>query len=80
MRQVYLDNNATTQVDPAVVEAMSPFFLENYGNASSVHSQGQAARAAVEDARETVADLIGAASREVVFTSGGTEADNLVLR
>jgi len=80
MRQVYLDNNATTQVDPAVVEAMSSFFLENYGNASSVHSQGQKARAAVEDAREAVAGLIGAASREVVFTSGGTEADNLALR
>jgi cysteine desulfurase len=80
MRKVYLDNNATTPVDPSVVEAMASFYLENYGNASSVHSYGQKARAAVEEAREAVADLIGASSREIVFTSGGTEADNLALK
>lgn len=80
MPQVYLDNNATTRVDPAVVEAMTSFYLQNYGNASSVHSLGQKARGAVEDARQAVANLIGAQSKEIVFTSGGTEADNLALR
>jgi cysteine desulfurase len=80
MRKVYLDNNATTQVDPAVAEAMASFYVEDFGNASSVHSYGQRARAAVEEARESVANLIGSKPREVVFTSGGTEADNLALR
>jgi len=80
MRKVYLDNNATTQVDPIVVEAMASFYLENYGNASSVHGFGQKAKAAVEEARESVASLIGAEPREIVFTSGGTEADNLALK
>ena len=59
VRQVYFDNNATTLVDPAVFEAMKPFFLEDYGNASSIHALGQKARAVVEDARAQVADLIG---------------------
>lgn len=76
MNRIYLDNNATTPVDPAVVEAMLPFFSGEFGNASSVHTYGQQARAAVENAREQVAALIGARAQEVVFTSGGTEADN----
>ncbi len=80
MRQVYLDNNATTLVDPAVFEAMKPFYLEDYGNASSIHALGQKARSVVEDARSQVADLIGAKTNEVVFTSGGTESDNMALR
>lgn len=80
MRQVYLDNNATTLVDPAVFEAMKPFYLEDYGNASSIHTLGQKARAAVEDARSQVADLIGAETGAIVFTSGGTESDNTALR
>lgn len=80
MRQVYLDNNATTLVDPAVFEAMKPFYLEDYGNASSIHALGQKARAAVEDARSQVADLIGAETGAIVFTSGGTESDNTALR
>ncbi|MCH8259949.1 MAG: cysteine desulfurase NifS [Planctomycetes bacterium] len=80
MRQVYLDNNATTLVDPAVFEAMTPFYLEDYGNASSIHALGQKARAAVEDARSQVADLIGAETGAIVFTSGGTESDNTALR
>ena len=77
--RVYLDYNATTPVDPAVLEAMLPFLGENFGNAGSVHTPGQRARAAVDAARESVAALIGAKSSEIVFTSGGTEADNLAL-
>src|ERR1700723_439360 len=77
--RVYLDYNATTPVDPRVLEAMLPFLGDNFGNAGSVHSAGQRARAAVDCARESVAALIGAKLSEVVFTSGGTEADNLAI-
>jgi cysteine desulfurase len=76
---IYLDYNATTPVDRAVLEAMLPYFAENFGNASSIHSSGQRGRSAVDAARDSVAALIGAKSAEVVFTSGGTEADNLAL-
>jgi len=79
MRRAYLDNNATTPVLPEVLAAMQPFFLEEFGNASSIHHHGQHTRAAVERARENVAALLGARSSEIVFTSGGTEADNLAL-
>src|SRR4029077_5134604 len=75
--RAYLDYNSTTPVDPAVLAAMLPYLRENFGNASSIHSAGQAARAAVDRARESVAALIGAKSPEIVFTRGGTEADNL---
>jgi len=74
--RVYLDHNATTSVEPEVLEAMLPFLTSEYGNAASIHSFGQRARAAVESAREQVASLIGARPQEIVFTSGGTEADN----
>ena len=77
--RVYLDYNATTPVDPTVLEAVLPYFAENYGNASSIHSAGQQARGAVDRAREYVAALIGAKPAEIVFTSGGTEADNLAV-
>src|SRR5215469_214500 len=77
MRRVYLDNNATTPVLPEVLEAMRPFYLEEFGNASSIHHYGQHARAAVEKARASVAALVHARAAEIVFTSGGTEADNL---
>jgi len=77
--RIYLDNSATTRVDERVLEAMLPCFRENFGNASSVHLYGQEARAAVENARGSVADLLGAESREIVFTSGGTESDNSAL-
>ena len=76
---VYLDYNATTPVDPAVRDAMLPFLGENFGNAGSVHSAGQRAHAAVDAARESVAALIGAKPAEIVFTSGGTEADNMAV-
>ncbi len=79
MRRVYLDNNATTPVLPDVFAAMQPFFFDEFGNASSIHHHGQHVRAAVESARESVAALLGARAAEVVFTSGGTEADNLAL-
>jgi len=77
--RVYLDYNATTPVAPAVLEAMLPFLGENFGNAGSIHTPGQRARTAVDEARESVAALIGAKPSEIVFTSGGTEADNLAL-
>ena len=77
MRRVYLDNNASTPLLPEVFEAMQPFYLEEFGNASSIHRYGQHARAAVEKARASVAALLNARPAEIVFTSGGTEADNL---
>jgi len=79
MRRVYLDNNATTPLLPEVFEAMRPYFAEHFGNASSIHHHGQETRAAVEKARESVAGLLGCRSSEIVFTSGGTEADNLAI-
>ncbi len=79
MRRVYLDNNATTPVLPEVVEAMRPYFGEHFGNASSIHHHGQETRAAVERGRESVAALLGCRAAEIVFSSGGTEADNLAI-
>ena len=79
-RRVYLDHSATTPVDPRVVEAMMPYLTGKFGNASSVHFFGQEARAAVDRARREVAALVGARPNEVVFLSGGTEANNLAIR
>jgi cysteine desulfurase len=79
MRRVYLDNNATTPVLPEVLEAMQAYFGERFGNASSIHHHGQETRAAVERARESVAALLGCRASEIVFTSGGTEGDNLAI-
>ena len=79
MRRIYLDNNATTPVLPEVLEAMRPYFGEHFGNASSIHHHGQETRAAVERARRSVALLLGCRAAEIVFTSGGTEADNLAV-
>jgi len=76
MNRIYLDHNATTAVDPAVLDAMLPYFSAEFGNASSIHTFGQRARAAVETAREQVAALLNARPQEIVFTSGGTESDN----
>jgi cysteine desulfurase len=76
MNRIYLDHNATTAVDPAVLDAMLPYFCTDFGNASSIHTFGQRARAAVETAREQVAALLNARPQEIVFTSGGTESDN----
>jgi cysteine desulfurase len=76
MNRVYLDYNATTPVEPAILDAMLPYFSGEFANAASIHTPGQRARAAVETAREQVAALIGARPQEIVFTSGGTESDN----
>ena len=81
MRKVYLDNNATTRMREEILEAMLPFYKENYGNPSSIYELGRSARRAIDDAREKVAALLGATStEEIVFTSGGTEADNLAIK
>jgi cysteine desulfurase len=79
MLRVYLDNNASTPVLPEVLEAMRPYFGEHFGNASSIHHHGQETRSAVERARDSVASLFGCRAAEVVFTSGGTEGDNLAI-
>ena len=80
MRRIYLDNAATTPTHPDVWKAMRPFLRDSFGNPSSMHSAGQEARVAIEEARDKVASLIGAGSEEIVFTSGGTEADNFALK
>ncbi len=79
MLRIYLDNNATTPVLPEVLEAMRPYFGEHFGNASSIHHHGQETRAAIERARDSVASLLGCQAAEIVFTSGGTEGDNLAI-
>jgi cysteine desulfurase len=79
MHRIYLDNNATTPLLPEVFEAMRPYFGEHFGNASSIHRHGQETRAAVESARDSVANLLHCKPREVIFTSGGTESDNLAI-
>jgi cysteine desulfurase len=79
MRRVYFDHNATTPVDPEVLDAMLPYFSVEFGNASSIHAFGQQTRGAVERARQSVAALLGAQASEITFTSGGTESDNLAI-
>jgi cysteine desulfurase len=79
-RRVYLDNSATTPVDPEVLEAIMPYLSNKFGNASSIHFYGQEARAAIDKARHQVAALINARPNEITFTSGGTEANNLAIR
>lgn len=79
-RTVYLDHAATTPVDPRVVEAMLPYFSEKYGNPSSIYALGREAAAAIDEARRTVAQILNTQPRDVVFTSGGTESDNLAIR
>ena len=80
MRRVYLDHNATTPLDPGAVEAMMPYLREKFGNASSIHGFGREVKVAVEEAREIVANSLGADPDEIFFTSGGTESDNLAIK
>jgi cysteine desulfurase len=77
---IYLDNAATTPLDPEVFEAMKPFMLEDFGNPSSTHSHGRRVRAAIESSRKKIAELLNCTPGEIIFTSGGTEADNAILR
>ncbi|MFM8914182.1 MAG: cysteine desulfurase family protein, partial [Flammeovirgaceae bacterium] len=77
--RVYLDNAATTPLDPEVFEAMRPFMMEDFGNPSSTHAHGRKVRAAIESARKKVAELLNCTPGEIIFTSGGTEADNTLL-
>src|SRR5690348_2750214 len=76
---IYLDNAATTPIDPEVFEAMKPYMLEDFGNPSSTHSHGRKVRAAIESARKKIAELLSCTPGEIIFTSGGTEADNTLL-
>src|SRR5690606_9724719 len=80
MQRIYLDNAATTRIDPEVFEAMVPYMSEFYGNPSSIHAFGRRTRAGIEQARRTVAKLLNCAPGEIIFTSGGTEADNMAIR
>ena len=80
MKNIYLDNAATTPVDPRVVDAMIPVLSENFGNPSSIHSDGRVARSIIEKSRKKVASFFNASPSEFFFTSGGTEADNMILR
>lgn len=77
--RIYLDNAATTPLDPEVFEAMKPFMLEDFGNPSSTHAHGRKVRAAIESARKNIAELLHCTPGEIIFTSGGTEADNTIL-
>ena len=77
--RVYLDNAATTPLDPEVFEAMKPFLLEDFGNPSSTHAHGRKVRAAIESSRKKIAELLHCTPGEIIFTSGGTEADNTIL-
>jgi len=78
--RIYLDNAATTPLDPEVFEAMKPFMLEDFGNPSSTHAHGRKVRAAIETARKKIAELLNCNAGEIIFTSGGTEADNAIIR
>jgi cysteine desulfurase len=78
--RIYLDNAATTPLDPEVFEAMKPFMLEDFGNPSSTHSHGRKVRSAIESCRKKIAELLNCTPGEIIFTSGGTEADNAIIR
>src|SRR5688572_6912173 len=79
-KHIYLDHSATTPVDPRVLEAMLPYFSEIYGNPSSMHDYARQSEKAVEQARQKVAEILNCQPKEIVFTSGGSEGDNLAIR
>ena len=80
MRQIYLDYNATTPIAPSVLEAMQPFLTGHYGNPSSAHALGRGAKEAIEDSRSKIGNMIGCDTGEIVFTSGGSESNNLAIK
>lgn len=80
MKRVYLDYNATTPIDPRVLEAVIPYMKEEFGNPSSIHSYGRAGKAALDNSREQIAELLGARAKEIVFTSGGSESNNFAIK
>ena len=80
MNNIYFDNSATTKIDPRVLEKMMPYLTEVFGNPGSIHSAGQAALSAVDEARAKVADFFHCASAEVIFTSGATESNNFAIQ
>ncbi|TRZ96245.1 cysteine desulfurase NifS [bacterium] len=80
MKKIYLDYAATTPTDPEVSKAMQPYFFDKFGNSSSIHSFGQEAKKAIEDSRQTLADFLGAKPEEIIFTSGGSESNNSVIK
>ena len=80
MKRIYLDYAATCPADPEVVKAMEPYFFKEFGNPSSIHAEGQAAKSAIEDSREKVASFLGAKPEEIIFTSGGTESNNFAIK
>ncbi|HET7290489.1 MAG TPA: aminotransferase class V-fold PLP-dependent enzyme, partial [Thermodesulfobacteriota bacterium] len=80
MKNIYLDYNATTPLDPRVLDGMMPYFRDDFGNPSSIHSFGMKSRGALDRAREQVAGLIGASPREIFFTSGGSESNNYAIK
>lgn len=80
MKRVYLDYNATTPIDPRVIEAMIPYMKEEFGNPSSIHSYGRVGKAALDNSREQIAELLGARAKEIVFTSGGSESNNFAIK
>ncbi len=80
MKKVYLDYNATTPIDPRVLEEMMPYLSEHYGNPSSIHSFGRKGKEALDRAREQVADLVSATPKEIIFTSGGSEGANFAIK
>ena len=80
MKRVYLDYNATTPIDPRVIEAMIPYMKQEFGNPSSIHSYGRAGKAALDNSREQIAELLGARAKEIVFTSCGSESNNFAIK
>ena len=79
-RTIYFDHNATTPVHPAVLKEMEPFYKDEFGNASSLHAKGRSARAAIDKSRSKISSFLGTSPEDIIFTSGGTESDNIAIK